>query len=190
MTKPKVNVKKKKKSQTHSKKTDINNPYGLKKDVRMKSLDPFHQTRIRKELLDADYLKDLNPEDLRYYAQFIDEWAGANVRKTKSGKVRKGHLHNTKELAKDVYDANNKRNNDVFGVNKANFLLQDLQAKLDESDGWYIHNTELTEDALIQGLENKESEDAILSLQEFKELKDNMTEEMKQFYIKYYKLSE
>lgn len=190
MTKRKVNAKKKKKKQTRSKRIDPNNPYGLKKDIRMKSLDPFHQTRTRKELLDADYLDKLSEVDLRYYAQFTDEWAGANIRKNKNGQVKKGHLHNTKELAKERYDANNHRNNDVFTVNKANHLLQDLHAKLDESDGWYVCNVELTENAMIQQLEEKESNDSILSLQEYKELKNNMTEEMKQFYNKYYKLNE
>lgn len=192
MTRPKANAKKKKKSKTRSKpKVDPKNPYGLKKDVRMKSLDPFHQTRTRKELLDADYLKKLKPEDLKWYAQFIDESVGGAVHKNKNGKVKKGYLHNTKELAKQCYDANNHRNNDVFTVNKANYLLQDLNAKLDESDGWYVHNTELTEDATIQQMEDKEAEDSILTLEEYKKaLKDGakFSEEINEFYKKYYGL--
>jgi hypothetical protein len=186
----KKKTKKKIKAKKTEKKVDPKNPYGLKKNVRLKSLQPLHQTRTRKELLDADYLHKIGEQELRYYAQFTDEWAGANIRKRKDGKVKKGHLHNTKELAKDCYDANNRRNNDVLGVSKANNLLQNLDNKLDENDGWLVFNPELTEDSYIEKIESSNTEEAILSLEEYKKLKNNLTEEMQNFYKKYYKLTD
>lgn len=142
--------------------------------------------RTRKELLDYDYLKKLSPEELEYLAKFTDEYVGASISKTKSGRVKKGHLHNTKELAKDCYDRNNRRNNDVLGVTKANFLLSEINNELDKNDGFYITNPELTEDAIIQGIEDNDSDDSILSYNEYQKLKYNMTPEMILFYESIY----
>lgn len=64
-----------------------------------------------------------------------------------------GHLHRTKAQAKSLYDANNKRNNDVHGVTKANFLLYDINS---QKEGWDITNPSLTEDALIAMIDNKD----------------------------------
>jgi hypothetical protein len=158
----------------------------LRKNVRLEALDPKYAPRTRKELLDADYLKKLSPEELEWYAQFTDEWAGASVSKTKSGKIKAGYLHNTKELAKDCYDRNNRRNNDVLGVTKANSLLSEISNELNKNDGFYITDPELTEDALIHRIEEKENEDAILSYSEYQKLKHNMTDEMIIFYESIY----
>jgi hypothetical protein len=94
--------------------------------VRLESLNPANVPRVRRELLDADYLDTLSPEDYRWYAQFTDEYVSASVHKDDEGNVKPGYLHNTKELAKSVYDANNWRNNDVLSVSKANHLLRPL----------------------------------------------------------------
>lgn len=142
--------------------------------------------KVRRELLDYDaaYLKDLkknHPEEYLFLAQFTDEWAGANVRKTKAGKVRTGHLHNTDALAKDVYTRNNNRNNDVLGISRANNLAFDVVTELNKNDGWYVTNPELTEDAAISNMESTEPQE-ILSYEEYLKLRNNMTEEMILFY--------
>ena len=50
---------------------------GLKRNVRLDSLDPKMNPRVRREHVDADYLKTL-PEDVyKWYAQFIDEYVNA-----------------------------------------------------------------------------------------------------------------
>lgn len=151
-----------------------------KKKVR-NPLAPSDAPRTRKELMDYDYLNKLNPEELAYLGKFTDEYVGAAVVKTKTGKVKRGQLHNTKELAKDCYDRNNWRNNDVLGVTKANFLLSDINNELDNNDGFYITNPELTEDAIIQGMEDKDNS-TILSYNEYQKLKHSMTPEMVLFY--------
>lgn len=164
------------------------NPYKLKDNVREESLYPKDQTRVRKELLDYDpkFLKDLkenHPEEYRYLAQFTDEWAGGAVSKDENGKVKKGYLHKTHALAKDVYDRNNWRNNDVHGVSKANSLLTNIENKLKDEDGWYIKNPNLTEDALNMKIDQVVE---VLSWEEYQDLKFNMTEEMILFYETYY----
>lgn len=162
--------------------------FKLKKNVRLKSLNPAYQPRVRKELIDFDYIDQLNDDDKKWLAQFVDESIGANIRKTKNGKIRAGHIHNTLELAKECYDANNKRNNDVLSVTKANGLLSDIQQATDKNDGWYITNSNLTEEAILAKIDNNNEEDMILTLDEYKKLKKNLTKEMIDFYDKYYKL--
>lgn len=112
---------------------------------------------MRNELYDADYLDKLNPEEREWYNKFMSEYVNASVKKDKkTGRVKAGHLHKNKALAKDVYDANNRRNNDVFGVTKVNGLLTyDIVNYVKTDDGWYVHNPELTEDELISKLDEK-----------------------------------
>src|SRR5574343_1722348 len=95
-----------------AKKKKTKKKFKLKKNVRVKSLNPHYQPRVRKELIDFDYIKSLSPEDKLWLAQFVDEYIGANVRKRKDVKVKSEHLHNTEELAKKCYEANKFRNND------------------------------------------------------------------------------
>lgn len=189
MTKSKV---KKKKSKVKSKKQPTKNDSptkGLKRNTRYKSLDPVYAPRTRKELIDYDYVNQLSDDEKKWLAQFTDEWAGAAVEKNSVGNVKPGHLHRTNKLAKDCYDRNNRRNNDVLGVTKAVGLLSDINTYVDEKlDGWYITNSELTEDALLAHLDEKNSEDSILSLDEFLDLQGNLTSDVVSFYKQYYGL--
>lgn len=155
----------------------------------MKALDVNYAPKTRKDLIDYDYVNKLSDDEKRWLAQFTDEWVGAAIAKTKKGKVKHGHLHNTEELAKDCFDRNNRRNNDVLGVTKAVGLLTDIDNYLDEDvDGWYITNKDLTEDAVIGQYEQKNSEDSVLSLKEFLNLRDKLTPEAVAFYTTLYNL--
>lgn len=199
-------MQKKDKKRKNSKKT-----VKIKDNVRYDSLNPAKATRVRKELLDADYLDKLSPEEYKWYAQFTDEWSAGAVHKTKAGKVKSGYLHNTKELAKSVYDANNRRNNDVLGVSKANNLLRSLDMFVKDDDDdlaeiTNIHNPELTELATISQIEHKnyieelkqketlteeESADVLLTKTEYLRLVRSgakIPDNMKVFYKKYYNL--
>lgn len=182
----------------------------IKDNVRYDSLNPAKAPRVRKELLDADYLDKLSPEEYKWYAQFTDEWSAGAVHKTKSGKVKSGYLHNTKELAKSVYDNNNRRNNDVLGVSKANNLLRHIDMTTTEEDDLSevsnIHNPELTEMAVISQIEYKnkikdlsnketlteeEQNEVILTKTEYLRLVRSgakIPDKMKTFYKNYYKL--
>lgn len=159
----------------------------LKKNVRLKSLDKAYQPRTRKELIDYDYIDKLSPEEKELIAQFTDEYYGGAVGKTKTGRIKAGHIHNTKALAKDCYDRNNRQNNDVLGVSKANSLVSEITQELNNKDGWYITNSELTEDALIASIENTENESE-LTREEFEQIKDQLTPEMLLYYLSIYDL--
>jgi hypothetical protein len=163
-------------------------PVKLRANVRLNSLLPQHNTRVRRELLDADYLKKLSYEQLRYYAQFIDEYVGGAIGKTKAGKVRQGYLHDTPELAKKCYDENNSRNRDIYGVSRANGFLHSIDWELsdDDSDGWYIKNPSLIEDSLIANMDSDESIQE-LSFKEYIMVRDQMLPDIRDAYdLKFY----
>lgn len=150
----------------------------LKKNVRVESLFPQFNTKVRRELLDADYLDKLNDDDLKWYAQFTDEYVGAAIRKTKKGSVMKGHIHHTNELAKKCYDANNLRNKDLYGVTKANHLMRNLDMILkDDKNGDQevggFKNPQLMEDYLNDNIDQKRSEDSNITFKEYIMLRKN-----------------
>ena len=168
-----------------------------KSKTRLQSLDRNFNTRVRWESLDADYLKKLTPQELDYYAQFIDEYIGASISKNKDGTPKKGHLHKTKALAKSCYDANNRRNNDLFSVSKAlnrihsldvtltntgslRGTLKDSQAGHEDTivERATIKNPQLQEDALIAQLDSDESSEE-LTFKEYIKVRKNMTIERK-----------
>lgn len=184
--------------------------FKLKRNVRFDSLLPSKAPKVRKELLDADYLDKLSPDELKWYAQFTDEWTAGAVHKTKDGRVRAGYLHNTQELAKSVYDANNKRNNDVLGVSKANNLLRHIDMKpstIDEGNEVDdIYDTSIVEQSMVaiideqNRLDNIKGKD-ILTEDEHNEIYLTKTEVLRMirhgaqippdmliFYKKYYNL--
>jgi hypothetical protein len=122
------------------------------------SLNPAKMPRVRREFVDADYLDKLNIEELEWYSKFTDEYIGANIKKSKkTNRVLTRHLHRTNEQAKSVFDSNNRRNNDVYGVTKINGLLSNI----DTTKGWgemgSMSNPGLVEDALIALLDNRDS---------------------------------
>lgn len=148
----------------------------LKKNVRLKALKATHNPRTRAELLDYDYLKKLAPKDLEWLAQFTNEYTAGAVEKYKSGpkkgQVKPGHIHKTAEQAKDCYDRNNWRNNDVYGVTRANNLLYDVQSQIDSGDGWYITKGDLTEQAIISQIDSVLEEDQSFDMLEYLESRD------------------
>lgn len=147
----------------------------LKKNVRMDALVPQKNPRVRREHLDADYLKKLPPEILKYYAQFVDEYIHGSIKKDKMGRVITGHLHNTNELAKKCVDANNYRNNDVYSVGRANNFVHNIDPIIDNKDGWYITNHQLTEDAIIAQLDSEDQYEE-LTFKEYVKIRPNMLE--------------
>lgn len=149
--------------------------HGLKRDIRLDALNPRMNPKVRREHLDADYLKKLPPDILKYYAQFIDEYTHASIKKDKRGKVIKGHIHTTNALAKKCSDANNYRNNDLFSVGRANNLVHEIDPMIDQRDGWYITNNQLTEDAIIAQLDSNEQNEE-LSFFEYVKVRPHMNE--------------
>lgn len=78
------------------------------------------------------------------------------------GKPLKKHLHNTAEQAKDIFDSNNNRNNDVFGVTKVNNLLEyDIIGMSAQKDVWHETDPQATEKAIIEMLDYMNDPDSI-----------------------------
>lgn len=152
----------------------------LKRKVRFESLDRRQNTKVRWEHLDADYLHKLSPEELKFYAQFIDEYVGGSISKNKRGIPKPGHLHSTKELAKSCMDANNYRNNDLFSVGKANGFLNPIEKELnDENDGWwYIRNPELTEMYIVENIDKNRNPES-LTFKEYIQVRNFMKDSVR-----------
>lgn len=187
-----------KKKKTKKPKKVEEKKFKFKKNIRLNAVNPKHATKVRKDLLDVDYADKLDEYTYLWHVQFTDEYTAGAVQKTKTGKVKAGHLHNTPELAKKVYDANNWRNNDIYAVSKANGLLKPIDMTFDENneevENKQITNVNLTEMAIISKIDNEniESEDdQYLTKREFINLLKSgasIPEEMKEFYKKRYKL--
>jgi hypothetical protein len=170
--------------------------YGLKRNINTKYTKKSNVPKVRKDLIDADYLDQLSEDEYLWYAQFTNEWAGAAISKTKGGNVKRGHIHTTNQQAKELYDANNRRNNDIHGVTSANNLLTELQTRVgsedDENELRQVSNVNLTEQATIATIEREEVESKeILTKREYVSLRKSgakIPQDMVQFYNKYYKL--
>lgn len=125
----------------------------LKRRKKHASLDPLFNPRVRREYIDYDYTKQLPDEAKDFLDKFTSEYYGASISKyeTKNGKkrVKKGHLHKTISKAKEAYDNNNRRNNDVYGVTKINGLLSTIDGQPD-----YIGIADYTksEQAIIEAI--------------------------------------
>lgn len=148
------------------------------------SLKAGKNTKVRMEFIDYDYKEKLDPESFEYLAKFNNEYYGAAISKTKSGKVRAKHLHKNLAQVKEIYDDNNRRNNDVLGVTKANALLFDIETELTKNDGWWVKDSENTENAIISEIDTEEND--ILSYEEYQDVKHNLTIEMQFYYESIY----
>lgn len=153
----------------------------------MDSLKPGKNTKVRREFVDYDYLKELPQDDKEWLAKFNNEYYGAAISKdVETGYVKRGHLHTTQKQAKEVYDDNNRRNNDVLGVSRVNIGLTEINAELDSRDGWYITNPELQENAIVSEIDRKAQEVDFLTYEEYHEVKGNLTFEMLMIYASVY----
>jgi hypothetical protein len=108
----------------------------------------------------------LNDKDKAWLNKFNNEYVGASLtRDKKTGRISSHHLHKTNKLAKSVFDANNKRNNDLYGVTKINGLQQSLDEYTFEGKenllGTKVNNPELYEDAMIKMIDDKDIQDVI-----------------------------
>lgn len=154
------------------------------------------QPRVRAEFLDysPEYLRWLektDPKAFEFLAQFNDEYIGANIVKDKKSGKPKGAIHKKAKHVKEIYDANNRRNNDLLGVSRANNLAGDVVSELDRNDGWYITNAKLTEDAIISEMETKKHEgNDILTYRQYLKVKDKLTPEMLLFYMAIYEMDD
>lgn len=126
------------------------------------ALKKFFNPKVRSEVWDGlDYINDLPEAEKEWMKKFMSEYANASIGVDKKGMPKKGHLHKTKKQKKSVFDANNKRNNDVFGVTKVNGLLEyDVNGLSHERDIWFETDPNSTEDALHWAIDYKNNKNA------------------------------
>lgn len=204
-------MQRKTKSKKAAKKSKFKKP---KREI-LDSLKPNKNPKVRRELMDADYLNQLDEKDLNYYAKFMGEWAGAALKMDDNGRVKKGQIHTRKDQAKEIFDNNNRRNNDVLGVSRANMLLSNIEGLVKPGDTengeiTRIYDHDLADIAMVSALDEKarltelskksvkemtdeERDEMYISKREFIKMyknKVNMTKDTIDFYIKFYNLKE
>lgn len=108
---------------------------------------------LNKDPLIEEYARVNN---LKYRRAKTEMIGGGYTPKKNEGKPKKGHIHKTREQAKEIFDNNNKRNNDLFGVTKINGLLKyDVHTLSNNTDIWHETDPNVTEDTLIRMLDEK-----------------------------------
>lgn len=117
---------------------------------------------MRAEVIDQDYIRTLTPDLKDYINKFNGEYYGASI-DVKADKSRpyKSALHTDMKQVKKARDANNKRNNDVYGSNRANGLLFDVQNAIETKEGWYITNPDLQDMYMTSVMDNREQDEKL-----------------------------
>lgn len=128
-------------------------------------LDPNFNLKIRRELIDQDYIHKLNEAEKDWLNRFNEEYVSANFthegkrihpKKTRTKKVRTtGEKRKIDIYRKDCEDKNNARNRDSFSITKSNHTLKgqsNIKSTL-ETDRKYDSNE--TEDMMIRILDSK-----------------------------------
>lgn len=121
------------KKSTKKKKRDLTKTPGLKKNLFSKIKQEFH---------DIDYADKLNDEEKQWLSAFMEEDLGARL--NHPGKK----IYKKKQDKLECYRRNNKRNWDIYSINKAQGKIADIPdlAALD-----YLQNLDTTnpEDSII-----------------------------------------
>lgn len=110
---------------------------------------------LQKDPLIEEYAKVNN---VLYKTAKIEMKGGGYTPIKSEGRPTKGHLHTKQSHAKEIFDSNNKRNNDVLGVTKVNGLLEgDIYGIALKSDVWHKTDPRATEEALNWAIDYKKN---------------------------------
>jgi hypothetical protein len=74
------------------------------------ALNPRLNAKTRAEVLDMDYLKKLNEEELKFLDQFMAEYVSGSFKKNAVGTYSDDNFHKTPEERRQCYTRNNIRN--------------------------------------------------------------------------------
>lgn len=127
------------------------------------ALDPEFNLKMRKDLIDYDYLNKLNPAELKWLNSFTEEYTNADfnhkdtrvhdkIIKVKHIKYKKKDK-NVDVYKSDSYKRNNDRNNDIYTRMSASGKLVDLDSASNSRDNSF-------EDRLIEKLDAKNRGDS------------------------------
>lgn len=120
---------------TESKKDQQENTKQTKKETRRdrdtySGLKKRFFSRIKQQFHDIDYAHLLDEVAQKFLSDFMNEWLGAN---TKNAKLNKSKKHK-----KQIHDANNARNRDIYSNNVATggFIdYEKIKPTIDEAHG-------------------------------------------------------
>lgn len=127
--------------------------------------------KTRHDLLDADYLHKLTPQELEWYARFTAEWVSGAFEKSKDGDTySEKNLHESIEQRRELWRANNARNRCTFTINKATNHLVSYEDFVDRIEEIQSNNTDNSFDELMEKyLDDKDMQD--VTVPEKKKLK-------------------
>jgi hypothetical protein len=100
------------------------------------ALNPRLNAKTRFEVLDMDYLKKLEKDDLKFMNQFMAEYVSGAFKKDESGNYSKENFHKTVEERRECYTRNNTRNRCGLTVSNATgktFRCDDISSVIDNS---------------------------------------------------------
>lgn len=137
-------------------------PKKARSQIKHPSLVKKYNSRVRQEFLDADYLHLLNPEELAFYAKFMEEENNASFKNDGTD------FNKTKEERKKIYDRNNFRNRDQWGLTNAKVAATNL---LNYED---YHN--LVEDEYNRDINPANMENSYIEFIDDVEIKEMMEE--------------
>lgn len=169
----------KKKKVIPKKKRDIVKTPGLNKNL---------FSKVKQEYHDIDYAGELTHKEQVWLSQFMEEYLGAQLdEKRLMYKYARKAMHKTKRQRKDCFDRNNARQRDIQGLGRAmgtlngmdRFVLDILDEAAEDPN---------FEELRIELIEAEKVFDSILSLEEYETLKDRLTPDVNEFYIKHYKI--
>jgi len=83
------------------------------------ALNPRLNAKTRAEVLDMDYLKKLNEEELKFLNQFMAEYVSGSFKKDAIGTYSDDNFHKTAEERRECYTRNNIRNRCGLTVSNA-----------------------------------------------------------------------
>jgi len=145
------------------KKKNVKKEKGSSRRSRSKhpALNPKFAPKVRKDYLDFDYLDQLSEEEKDWLNKFVDEELHASFKNDKRD------LNRTKKDRRRVYSNNNSRNRDLYGISKANRLLDKIEDMVQEESNLEIeHKSDiktnhsehynLEEDAMIARIDKEE----------------------------------
>jgi hypothetical protein len=84
------------------------------------ALNPRVNARVRQDEIDYDYIDKLSPEEKAWLNKFTEEYTNASlILDDDKNIIPEKNLHQTAEHKKQIYDRNNARNRDQYGIIKS-----------------------------------------------------------------------
>ena len=117
-------------------------------EAKYPALNSNFMPKVRQEYFDLDYLHKLSDKEKEWMNKFMNEELNASFKNDGTD------LNKTKEEKRKAYSKNNSRNRCLYGITKANGLMQNEDVPIFNENN-DIDNYELTEDAMIAELDRK-----------------------------------